>query len=632
MKNHYNITGKSIVTLAGLSSSLVFGFPVLAADFTIANGQTVTTGQHLNTVGDVGTIENGGEIVINSHSSVGVTLSNHDITLNNFGTINVSGTGLIRGIISGARNATILNSGLIDASGTSSSGIVVEISSSNSKITNTGRIKASGNFTSGILSGNNTNTTIINSGSIIVTGNDSTGISSRGTNATITNSGTISATGTNSKAISITGNDTTLILKAGSNISGDVDFGTTTGGKVRVDNTISVPLSGGGSAAKKTVISRANIIGTHTVEGGAASVSGDIGNGVLVENNDTIAVVTPDAFAGADQIITEVVISSNNLLANHFREARLGESSGVPLNIQVADSGLVYSDVAENTYVLPNPATAWIEGFGSYQERPQNKDAAFSRARSGGILGGIDLPTTEQGYTFGFYVGGFAGQLDLGEQKFRDISNKGALFGGYVSKDFGGVDVDLQLTTGVSFNDSDRKVGTDIAKADYNSYFLSPSVTVSKDVAHEWGVLVPSLTLSYNGQYREDYKESGSIADQDVDGQYSSTVSARVMLENRFADVHYGSGVLKPAFRAGIDGQSYIGNRSTDLNVLGTDVSFDPNGSDQFVDGVAGINLSYAIHDGPELYMDSEINVGLNQGTIADNFGGTIRTGLRWNF
>ena len=134
------------------------------------------------------------------------------------------------------------------------------------------------------------------------------------------------------------------------------------------------------------------------------------------------------------------------------------------------------------------------------------------------------------------------------------------------------------------------------------------------------------------GQYTEDYQENGSIADQDVDAQYSNSVSARIMVEAELESVNSYNGTLNPSIRAGIDGQSSIGSRSTDLTVLNTNVSFDQKGSDHFIDGIAGINLSYDFHDNAEVYVESEINLGLTQRNIEDNFGGTLRTGLRWNF
>ena len=372
---------------------------------------------------------------------------------------------------------------------------------SNTTITNTGTITTTNGNSAGINS-TGINSRITNSGSISTTNGSAHGIFSQGAGSVVTNSGTISATGAGSKAISIAGNNTTIVLSAGSNLVGEIDFRASTGGKVTIDNTISAPKSGGGTAVKKAQISLPNITGSHTVEIAKASVDGDIGNSVLVENGDTIAVISPDTFARAGQAITQVAITSNNLVNNHLQQVHLGRNTGIPIGSQVADTGIIFSDFSD-LETAPNflvePVTAWIEGFGSYQERPNHNDASFSRARSGGILGGIDLPTTEDGYTFGVYGGGFVTHLDLGEQTFRDIKSNGMLLGGYASKKVNGINIDLQIATGVSFNESDRRVSTNIASADYNSYFISPSVRISKPVPSEWGLIIPSLTLRYNG-------------------------------------------------------------------------------------------------------------------------------------
>ncbi|KLN61853.1 hypothetical protein WH96_06090 [Kiloniella spongiae] len=637
-------------------SALTYISISFSADFTIINGQTETTTQLLSTDGDVGIVEQGGAISTVGNTNYAIRSDANNAIISSSGTLTTTGDNSF-GIFSRGTNANVTNAGSISTQGAATYGIVTN--NLNTTISNSGSISTTGNIADGILSVGN-NTVINNSGSITTTNGNSSGINTTGTNAvinntgtitttngsahgifsqgtgaTITNAGTIDVTGAGSDAISISGNNTTVVLTTGSNINGDIDFRASTGGKVKLQNVVVPPSTGGGIAVKKVPIAVPNIVGTHTLETAQSIASGDIGNSVLVENNDTIAIISPDIFARADLAITQVAINSDNLVHNHLFQTHMNKDEGTPIGLQIADAEILLSDFPELAEAFERsnePTTAWVEGFGSYQERPRHNDASFSQTRSGGVLGGIDLPTTERGYTFGVFGGGFIAQLELGEKKFRDIKSNGVIAGGYASTKVNDLNIDIQLTTGISFNESERKVSSDVASADYNSYFISPSLTVSKTTFHEWGVLVPSLTFRYNGQYTESYKETGSIADHNVEDQYSNILGGRAMLKAELNDIQTRNGILKSAVRAGIDGRSTIGDRSTDLTVLGNDITINQKGSDQVIDGIAGLNFSYTLDNGAEFYIDSEIKLGLNNDNTTDNFGTSLRTGLRWNF
>jgi hypothetical protein len=226
-----------------IALSLVLSSPLLAADFTILDGVTVTTMQRLDTDGDTGVIEAGssintvlravnatannntvinrGHIVTSGVSGIGIRSQGADATITNSGSIVTSGQNAL-GIRAVAADATITHSGSIITSGKFGYGI--QTLAANATITNSGSIMTSGDTAHGIRS-LGANATITNSFSIVTSGDLAHGVYSGGADTTITNSSLISATGTNSLAILGASNDITLNLLPGSQIIGRIDLG-----------------------------------------------------------------------------------------------------------------------------------------------------------------------------------------------------------------------------------------------------------------------------------------------------------------------------------------------------------------------------------------------------------------------
>ncbi|MDE3061236.1 MAG: hypothetical protein KGJ06_09515, partial [Pseudomonadota bacterium] len=102
------------------------------------------------------------------------------------------------------------------------------------------------------------------------------------------------------------------------------------------------------------------------------------------------------------------------------------------------------------------------------------------------------------------------------------------------------------------------------------------------------------------------------------------------MLEARFDPEPMQQGTLKTALRAGIQGQTLLGGNKVNVQALGTTMSFDPSGGDNYVDGVVGGSLVRSLDEGLDLYGDAEANLGLNKGGAGSNKGIVGRIGARW--
>ncbi len=279
---------------------------------------------------------------------------------------------------------------------------------------------------------------------------------------------------------------------------------------------------------------------------------------------------------------------------------------------------------------------AWAEVYGSYRERPDYHDSVYSKNKSGGIVAGVNLPQKINGVSYGVYASIFTGSTDIGKIKFREIDTQGAMIGGVAATNVGDYDVSGQIALGFSANDSDRVVGggSANAKADYNSYFASPSMTVSQDFVYGTVKYSPSLTGGYTLTRTESYTEHGSLADQTIDAKTSHMLSGRALVEATPLPLLFGEqqSVLKHSYRAGLQAHAGIGDQSIDVSVLGTNVTIDPD-ADRTLDGIVGINLDYYdMKHGMNVYFDGEAALGINHGGLSDNMGGTAKVGLRWTF
>lgn len=280
----------------------------------------------------------------------------------------------------------------------------------------------------------------------------------------------------------------------------------------------------------------------------------------------------------------------------------------------------------------PAGITAWAEVYGSYRERPDYKSSSYGVSRNGGVVVGMGLPETEQGYNITLYLSGFTGQSKSGKPTVTTTDSAGFMVGAGVSKIIGAYSVSGQLAAGYTDNDSDRVDGTSIAKSDFGTSFISPGLTVARSVQADGVTWVPSVNVSYNASFTEGHTETGGTINQTIGDKTSQSVSGRLQMAANFEPVELQNGNLSSNIRVGIEGQTDIGNRSSDMRVLGTNLTLTPK-ADRTVDGIIGFGFDYDMPQKElQLYADGEASVGLNKGGASDNAGGTGKVGLRWKF
>ena len=578
-----------------------------------------TNSNGMDSIADNATLTNNNSITTTNGGAYGMTTNSTGNYLINNGNISTSGASGYAMYANGSNN-NMVNNGTINNVGNDVDGMMSGNGTTGNVLTNNGKITVDGVSTDGMNSFNNA--TLINNGTITALNTSGNAMRGFGDNDTLINNGTISSS---ARSIEVFGDADTVILGANSKTLGDISFNGTNG-------ALEYDLSGSTSRAGSVASIDGNILGTHTTS--IVNASSLPYGAKVAQGGNSVAVVTPDSFAGTTQVISQTLAHTGDIINQRQQSFALGENIGIPSNAQLASNTSSLNDAEPAAgWGMRQQNVAWSEAFGSYQERPQNSETDFSRARAGGGLAGLDFPQTAEGYRSGFYVGGFAGSIDIGSPKYREIDSTGGLAGLYISKALhNNLFINGQLALGYVDNNSDRYVSNTDASANYQSYFLSPSVTIMRPYKDSGVTWVPSAMLRYTLQHDSSYNEKGSAADQQVDSVNYNALTARGQIEAKLDSKSLGDGLFEPSFRAGIEGQTFIGNRSLDLSVLGTNMSFDPSGDNNYVDGIIGVNITYAINGGPEVYLDGEAVIGLNKGGPSDNFGGTGRTGLRFKF
>lgn len=453
----------TIALLVGVAS-------VQAADFTIVDGQVV--GQQTLATGETGIVEEGGTISTSGAVAIDATGGGSNMTIINRGTVTATGVGGT-GIESDGNNASITNSGSITTTGAGNEAI--KSSGANATIINSGTITTSGSTAEGIQSQGN-NATIDNSGTVKVTGAGAIGILFSGTNATLTNSGTVSATGSATTAIQGSANADTLNLNAGSEIIGLID------------------LQGG----TDTVIFGANTSAVLNIAN-AENVSVLNGGTNFIQVGNIFTVVDPTGQSVNATVLGSVTAGIHGAVTQHLAHS--------PAPPQLASTRVDPGMLSES-----REPKLWVNGFGSHRERGQDGLALAYDHDYYGFAGGYE--TNYRQYRVGF-IGGYAHSDVVTDIAATDNDSDSFFVGGYGQVGFGQVDLSITLLAGYERHDNDRRVvdssnGIEIARSEFGSFFLSPSLTLSGE--YEFGnrhMFRPSATVVYSVALHDDYTESG---------------------------------------------------------------------------------------------------------------------------
>ncbi|MEM1154247.1 MAG: autotransporter outer membrane beta-barrel domain-containing protein, partial [Pseudomonadota bacterium] len=582
--------------------------------------------------GENATVTNSGSIVSLSQHSI--RISNRDVTINNSGSLDAA----IHGIRSLGENAALFNSGDISAG---TNGIFAF--SPGARIENTGNIQAGNDGIRALLG----QATIVNEGTIstavgdgIRTGGSASqitnnlsiqaqlngirsdgadaivdnagsvdaatlhGIRSSGASATINNSGTVSGavhgvrvssgqtiltnTGTiagSSSGIAIFDAQDVTVINAGE-VSGDNfaifvdDSASNTSIELR-EGSRTTGLAQFGSNGKLTVDRGMNL--ALTFEGDAPEVISRDPYAVDTSNR-VIYTVDPTGFALAGSYLQTTAGAVHDATFRSYRRSASAQGGS-------ADA------MKASPSSQPNKRL-WLNTLGGYLSLDGGGDNASADQAYGGLIGGMGVETAER------HFGGFFGASYSRQETDNDVQeiDTGSLFAGfYAIHHFGRYWLNTSGLIGYARFSSERSVtsntdarGVETASADYNGFFLSPSVSLGTAIGQRTQISVGGY---YSGLFMESYSESGSSANLHVSKRDVHAASLRANLDYRIYEREGDNSLLAVDFWGGIDGLFNLGGDGVNAKVNDSPLNFSASFNDSTTVGFIGIGIDRVASD-----------------------------------
>ena len=614
-----------------IAGYVIFSAPsAWAASFTIDSGETVTATQTLSVDGDTGLIISGGIIDTsgtNGRRAVSVAADNVDVTNN--GSISCKRSVDCISINGNRTNVTVINNGSITASGTQGDG-VAQNNGSNFIFINNGTISTSGTAGETVINFGD-NGSITNNGTLTTTGAVQN-VFTEGDGDQVTNNGIITASANNASAIvvgfnggsgigsTITNNNTIRVTGSGSTGILMVNASGTTinnSGLISAEQSATAAIDGSNNSETLNLLSGSQIIGTIDLDDGTDTVNISGANNSstltltdtevirLVNDNGLIVGTVATVVDPTGQSISSAVLSNTTLAIHNNVNQRLAHHK--PLKpIQVATleltSGMVFQERAPQIWgsALGAKHSRDLEGIAlgydhDYVGFTGGYEVSFYKARIG-LLGGFVRSTVQT-------TGDAFGRL-----RSIDTDTNSFFVGAYSQYFLGRINLTTTLMTGYEDHDNDRAVvdnlnGFETAQADFSSFFISPSLTLSSAyVLDEYFELRPSATLAYSGGWYEDYAESGTTrSDLVIDDRDAHALTGQLQLAAAYSP--YEDNELE--LRAGAKAR-YTDNDNIDVSLAGTNFQI-PNASDNDVyGGYIGMNLRIAIKEKINLIADVE--------------------------
>ena len=670
-----------------IAIALMLATPTFAADFTIVDGQTVTTQQVLDgTAGsNTGAIETGGALTVTGSVIDGISASGTGNTITNSGTITadydviysvgsgatITNSGSIssrvyEGIHSEGAGDTITNSGTITAaddgirslgantiinnSGSISSRVYDGIRSigANAIITNSGTITPADD---GIQS-NGANAIITNSGTITAADD---GIRSNGDDSIITNSGTIitttiTTTDDQSGAMTLTGANA-IITNSGTITAADYGIrslgantiiknsGTITAADSGIGCTIGIGCLTESLGANTIINNSGHITGTnYAIAGGTSDtltlnlLKGSQLMGAIdlrgAGDNDTVNIHGGSVSATLTLLNTENI----NLLGPGLKlsgdvvvsvDGTAEAARSVVLSTITSD---IHDQIAQRIHLpaAPQPVkgvtstvlpglqfkqhepVAWMQVWGGDSDRDAEDDARAYGHDYVGITGGYEWDLGQR--RVGLVGGVVNSDTDGNENSFKSDTEHFYL-GAYTSQQLQGFTLTTSLLGGYGRHDNERLVidnlnGREVAKSDFNSLFISPSVTIASAYKiHERVELRPSASVNYSIAWLDDHSERGTTqSNLSVDDRQIQALSTKLQVAAAYAY----SATSEFELRTGVSSR-YTDDDDTEISIGGSKSKFSNVGDENVYSSFVGARLRIASNDQLSLVADVEL-------------------------
>ena len=410
------------------------------------------------------------------------------------------------------------------------------------------------------------NAIITNSGII----NAAFGIYSVGANTTINNSGTITA---NKAVRGGVADGLTLNLLKGSQLMGVIDLD-------GAGDNDTVNVHGGSVSATLTLLNTENI----NLLGPGLKLSGDV-------------VVSVDGTADAARSVVLSTITSDI----HDQIAQRIHLPAAPQPVKA-----VTSTVLPGLQFKQHKPVAWMQVLGGDSDRDAEDNARAYEHDYVGINGGYEWDLGQR--RVGLVGGVVNSDTDGNENSFKSDTEHFYL-GAYTSQQLQGFTLTTSLLGGYGRHDNERLVidnlnGREVAKSDFSSLFISPSVTIASAYKiYERVELRPSASVNYSIAWLDDHSERGTTqSNLSVDDRKIQALSTKLQIAAAYAY----SATSEFELRTGVNSR-YTDDDDTEISIGGSKSKFSNVGDENVYSSFVGARVRIIGSDKLSLVADVEL-------------------------
>lgn len=315
-------------------------------------------------------------------------------------------------------------------------------------------------------------------------------------------------------------------------------------------------------------------------------------------SGNQIAVVDPTNLAAQDEVIVDLTSGISSSVLNRLSGLRNGvagvtASGPRPMVVGMKDDG-ERADRARQY---------WMQGFGAVRDHEGDGPAVDTDHQLAGFVSGMDAQYSAHTRA-GFFLGGSLGKVSAAfNSQDTDVDS---FFGGaYVSTLRGRLALDMALTVGYSDYDRERRVtnnlaagGLQTARADYNGWFISPEITLTRPFWPFGLRLEKSVTLRYAGLFLDGFTETGAAAPLTVKDRDVHVGQARAQLAVPLN--HGGSDGARSRLmlKGGVEARTQFGDRDVSGTLLAQNIVFDPGGDRNAIGAFTGLSVEHTTANG----------------------------------
>jgi outer membrane autotransporter protein len=266
----------------------------------------------------------------------------------------------------------------------------------------------------------------------------------------------------------------------------------------------------------------------------------------------------------------------------------------------------VTSTVLPGLQFKQHKPVAWMQVLGGDSDRDAEDNARAYEHDYVGINGGYEWDLGQR--RVGLVGGVVNSDTDGNENSFKSDTEHFYL-GAYTSQQLQGFTLTTSLLGGYGRHDNERLVidnlnGREVAKSDFSSLFISPSVTIASAYKiYERVELRPSASVNYSIAWLDDHSERGTTqSNLSVDDRKIQALSTKLQIAAAYAY----SATSEFELRTGVNSR-YTDDDDTEISIGGSKSKFSNVGDENVYSSFVGARVRIIGSDQLSLVADVEL-------------------------